>query len=121
MYQQLKRAPDLFNYLDAAQLVRHYLGLKTQAAPGGVHAGKRAVLVYLFWEPANAPDLQACANMQTRCASSRTRWPTPISRLPPQPTASSGARGHGSRAPPGLRLMWGSLETRYGVQIAAAR
>jgi Restriction Endonuclease associating with ARP/Sigma-70, region 4 len=60
MYQQLKRAPDLFNYLDAAQLVRHYLGLKTQTAPGGVHAGKRAVLVYLYWEPANASELQSC-------------------------------------------------------------
>ena len=60
MYQKLKSAPDLFNYLDAAQLVRHYLGVKTQTAPGGAHVGKRAALTYLYWEPANAAELSAC-------------------------------------------------------------
>ena len=60
LYERLKRAPDAFNYLDAAQLVRHYLGIKTQTASGGAHAGKRPVLVYLYWEPSNAAELQPC-------------------------------------------------------------
>jgi Restriction Endonuclease associating with ARP len=30
VYEKLKNAPNTFNYLDAAQLIRHYLGLKTQ-------------------------------------------------------------------------------------------
>lgn len=37
-----------FKYLDAAQLVKHALGLLTE----GRRAGKRAILVYLFAEPA---------------------------------------------------------------------
>ena len=36
-------------YLDAAQLVRHYLGLRNQTE----FQGKRIVLLYLFWEPEN--------------------------------------------------------------------
>jgi len=60
VYEKLKKAPNAFNYLDAAQLIRHYLGLKAQVGTGGQHGGKEATLVYLYWEPSNAGDLQAC-------------------------------------------------------------
>jgi Restriction Endonuclease associating with ARP/Sigma-70, region 4 len=121
MYQQLKRAPDLFNYLDAAQLVRHYLGLKTQTGPGGVHAVKRAVLVYLFWEPANAPDLQACATH-----ADEVRFFAQQVADPNLPFATSTYRELWSSwtrlaSPTWLTTHAGLLETRYGVQIAAAR
>ena len=36
--------------LDAAQLLKHYLGLRTSAQ----RSGKRAALVYLYWEPRDA-------------------------------------------------------------------
>jgi hypothetical protein len=39
-----------FAYLDAAQLVKHYLGL------ANTFPGKRVVLLYLFWEPLNASE-----------------------------------------------------------------
>ena len=43
----LKAGPE--QYLDAAQLVRHYLGLRNQPE----FAGRKIVLLYLFWEPEN--------------------------------------------------------------------
>ena len=36
-------------HLDAAQLIKHYLGLRKQFS-----SGKRVLLVYLFWKPLNA-------------------------------------------------------------------
>ncbi|MGD9783026.1 MAG: hypothetical protein AB7V14_12885 [Kiritimatiellia bacterium] len=46
----LKAGPD--QYLDAAQLVRHYLGLRNQPE----FQGKKIVLLYVFWEPENWRD-----------------------------------------------------------------
>ena len=42
-----------FRHLDAAQLVKHYLGLRV------TYDGSPCTLVYLYWEPANADDLEA--------------------------------------------------------------
>ncbi|QDV67933.1 hypothetical protein Poly24_16390 [Rosistilla carotiformis] len=44
-------------YLDVAQLVKHYLGLRRHMCDGG--AG-RIELLYVFWEPANANQLDCC-------------------------------------------------------------
>jgi hypothetical protein len=44
-----------FAYLDAAQLVKHYLGLANAFATG------RVVLLYLSWEPANAAEYRLFA------------------------------------------------------------
>jgi len=46
-FEALRRAAD-FKYLDAYQLVKHYLGLAL------THRGRRLSLVYIFWEPCNA-------------------------------------------------------------------
>ena len=47
---ELKAGPE--QYLDAAQLVRHYLGLRNQPK----FKGKKIILLYIFWEPENAMD-----------------------------------------------------------------
>ena len=47
---ELKAGPE--QYLDAAQLVRHYLGLRNQPE----FKGKKILLLYIFWEPENALD-----------------------------------------------------------------
>ncbi len=47
MRDRLKASPRLYVHLDAAQLVKHALGLATQARK----AGKKAILHYLFAEP----------------------------------------------------------------------
>lgn len=51
LMDDLKHGPE--QCLDAAQLVRHYLGLRNR--PGCL--GKRVVLLYVFWEPENWADL----------------------------------------------------------------
>jgi hypothetical protein len=52
IYRDLVADPRAYRWLDAAQLVKHYLGLRHS------HGRDRVRLLYLFWEPANADDLE---------------------------------------------------------------
>ena len=52
MYRRLRDDPSTYRYLDAAQLVKHYLAL-IQNFPL-----LERTLFYLYWEPVNATDLQ---------------------------------------------------------------
>lgn len=45
--RQLRDNPGKYQYLDAAQLIKHYLGLSRKFADQPV------ILLYLYWEPAN--------------------------------------------------------------------
>ena len=56
-----------FECLDAAQLVKHAFGVRTQANK----RGKRATLIYLYAEPKNYPNGEAVNPAQIRSASSR--------------------------------------------------
>ncbi|HXH89510.1 MAG TPA: hypothetical protein VNI55_13010 [Gaiellaceae bacterium] len=49
-----------FQYLHVGQLVRHYLGLASQVAEGGIYEGRSATLLYLYWEPDDAESYLAC-------------------------------------------------------------
>lgn len=49
-YRALKGNPKSFRFLDAAQLVKHYLGLRHTFKTG------RLTLLYLYWEPQNPED-----------------------------------------------------------------
>jgi hypothetical protein len=44
---RLRARPSMFRYLDAAQLIKHALGL------ANVFQGRPVVLLYLYWEPLN--------------------------------------------------------------------
>jgi hypothetical protein len=46
-YTRLVENPTRFRFLNAAQLIKHYLGIKNQLG------GLRSVLLYLYWEPSN--------------------------------------------------------------------
>ena len=48
MFLSLRAEPEQYLFLDAAQLVKHYLGLNHS------YPLKRRVLLYLYWEAANA-------------------------------------------------------------------
>ena len=50
LIDRIKHQPK--QHLDAAQLVKHYLGLRNLAPKGG----RETVLLYLFWEPENWMD-----------------------------------------------------------------
>jgi len=76
VYSELKSDPRLFKFLDAAQLVKHYLGMRNTL--GRIQAEQ--ALLYVYWEPDNSSDLveyrkhgeevayftQAVANSQIR-------------------------------------------------------
>jgi hypothetical protein len=53
--------PRAYRYLDAGQLIKHALALRTAVIrqPPGIHHGKRPVLVYLYAEPTAWPDQRA--------------------------------------------------------------
>jgi hypothetical protein len=51
MYARLCNDPQTYRHLDAAQLVKHYLGLRHSFAT------QERTLVYLYWEPSNAAEL----------------------------------------------------------------
>ena len=53
MYQALLDDPAKYIHLDAAQLVKHYLGIRNTFSD--CQAAK--ALVYMYWEPTNAEDL----------------------------------------------------------------
>ena len=48
IFKTLDKKTNLYDYLDAAQLVKHYLGLRQKFKK------ERVSLVYLYWEPTNA-------------------------------------------------------------------
>jgi hypothetical protein len=54
LYTRLADDPFSFRRLDATQLLKHYLGLRNQ------YPDLVCDLVYLYWEPENAADLDAC-------------------------------------------------------------
>jgi hypothetical protein len=51
-YGQLRGEPTRLSFLDTAQLVKHYLGLKRHLAQRAGAAA--AILLYLYWEPEDA-------------------------------------------------------------------
>ena len=53
LLQELKGNPGNRSYLDSAQLIKHYLGLRKQYA-----SRKSIVLMYVFWEPENWEGLE---------------------------------------------------------------
>jgi hypothetical protein len=66
MYERLCRGPETFRYVDAAQLVKHYFGLKAWCERNG---GRRATLLYLYWEPLEADRHPDCGNIARRSSA----------------------------------------------------
>jgi hypothetical protein len=54
-YRRLIEDPVRYRHLDAAQLIKHYLGLKSQ------YRDRPVTLVYLYWVPTNAEEIAPCA------------------------------------------------------------
>lgn len=52
---QLRAEPGRYKFVDAAQLVKHALGLLT------CYGAREVRLIYLYWEPRNAADWPECA------------------------------------------------------------
>ena len=63
LYESLKSDKDRFRYLNAAQLVKHYLGLKN------TFEDRHVKLVYAFWEPSNREDFSEFRNHREEVSS----------------------------------------------------
>jgi hypothetical protein len=55
VYRELKANLRRFGFLDAAQLVKHYLGMRNTLGNGNA----RQALLYVYWEPDNADEIEA--------------------------------------------------------------
>jgi hypothetical protein len=51
-YEELRQNPDYYAFFNAAQIIKHYLGLKSDL--DGTIAGRTVTLLYLYWEPRDA-------------------------------------------------------------------
>lgn len=56
MRDRLRDADEVYHYLDATELVRHAFGLRTMVHRDSRRRGLAPVLLYLYAEPAHAPD-----------------------------------------------------------------
>lgn len=74
-YERLVEDPRRYRYLDAAQLIKHYLGLRQS------FKDRPITLAYLFWEPTNAPDVAACVIHASELAEFARRLSDPLVRF----------------------------------------
>jgi len=51
-YEELRKNPDYYAFFNAAQIIKHYLGLKADL--NGTILGRSVTLLYLYWEPSDA-------------------------------------------------------------------
>jgi hypothetical protein len=68
MYRELKSGARRFWYVDTAQLVKHYFGIKKHCTKHGIDA---ATLLYLYWEPVNADQYKEIRDHTTEVAELR--------------------------------------------------
>lgn len=54
LFEELRVKPRLYEQIDVAQLVKHYLGLKSAVEAGQF---RQLTLLYLYWEPSNADEI----------------------------------------------------------------
>lgn len=66
-----------YRHIDVAQLIKHALGL---AREGSIRK-KRAVLVYLYWEPKNAAEIKTFQKHRDELAQLRRRMKNSVPRL----------------------------------------
>ena len=62
-YERLKASPNEFRCFDAAQIVKHYLGLKS------VFPKRPITLLYLYWEPVDQNQHRLFAQHRAEIAS----------------------------------------------------
>jgi hypothetical protein len=110
-YERLVEDPRRFRYLDAAQLVKHYLGLRRRFKDGPV------TLAYLYWEPSNASDVAACVIHRAELTAFAERLGDPQVRFIGKPYHELWDDWATSRHPQWLRNHAAALRRRYDVVI----
>ena len=109
--EELRRHPDRYHYLDAAQLIKHWLGLFHT-----FQESKRSLL-YLFWEPMNWSDIQEFRKHRMEVDDFRN-WIRPIAPSFEMLTyAELWESWRNQTEPPWLKAHVERLAARYRVTI----
>ena len=110
-YERLVEDPRRYRFLDAAQLIKHYLGLRRQ------FPDRPVTLAYLFWEPINARDIATCIVHSAELAEFAGRVGDPRVRFVGVSYRALWSDWAQSDRPPWLRDHVTSLRRRYDVAI----
>jgi Protein of unknown function (DUF429) len=107
-YEALAEDPRRYRFLDAAQLIKHYLGIKR------AFEGRAVVFGYLYWEPLDGLHLPPCAVHRAELAEFSRRLADPRVRF--QPLSCEQLWDEWS-SDPRLSDHAAALRERYGVSI----
>jgi hypothetical protein len=100
-----------YRHLDAAQLVKHYLGLKTQ------YPDRAVTLAYLYWLPTNARELAPCAIHTAELEEFEAQVADPMLTFVAMSYSDLWDAWSSSRQPRWLRQHAGTLRRRYGTAV----
>lgn len=107
----LVRSPGIYRHLDAAQLVKHAFALGRLRPAGGV------TLLYLYWEPANADSLPACATHRAEIAALSAAVAGSVPAFVARSHDDLWASWAGPRAPAWRAAHVAALRRRYHVAV----
>jgi hypothetical protein len=110
-YERLAADPRRYRFLDAAQLIKHYLGLKRR------FADRPITLAYLYWQPSNATEVAACVIHTAELAEFSRRLADPRVRFIGMSYTDLWEEWAGNTAPPWIRKHVGALRQRYDVAM----
>jgi hypothetical protein len=110
-YERLAEDPRRYRFLDAAQLVKHYLGLRRR------FADRPITLAYLYWQPSNATDIAPCMIHAAELAEFSQRVGDPGVRFVGMSYAQLWDDWAGDGRPVWLREHVAALRQRYDVAV----
>ena len=110
-YRRLVEDPNRYRHFDAAQLVKHYLGLRRR------FEGRPLTLAYLYWTPANLEEIPACSIHVAELAEFRTRVRDPKMRFIAMSYRELWDDWSSPSRPPWLRRHVAALRRRYDIDI----
>jgi hypothetical protein len=110
-YERLAEDPRRYRFLDAAQLVKHYLGLRRR------FADRPITLAYLYWQPSNATDIAPCMIHAAELAEFSRRVGDPDVRFVGMSYAQLWDDWTGDGRPAWLREHGAALRQRYDVAV----
>jgi hypothetical protein len=110
-HARLVEDPRRYRFLDAAQLVKHYVGLRN------TYPKRRVQLVYAYWRPRNATEILACAVHEAELAEFAHRVRDPRVSFQALPYDQLWASWSSPDGPTWLRHHADSLRDRYDVSL----
>jgi hypothetical protein len=112
-FDELLAEPSRYRFLDAAQLVKHYLGLKNTFVDR-----PRLTLAYLWWEPANAAELPIFADHRNEVAAFAAGLADPQVGFHAQAYPELWSEWEAQSEPAWLRGHVAQLRRRYLVDVS---